>query len=164
MNQSYFKSNDFEDKKLVRDKNVPLFFFIFVFSIQLTVNNAQFNFADDWIQTVDLWCQKRLLYQLSHNHCPTILAAFCPATQLTFTYKIFKVFFQPFSQPVQTWRRAEIVQPWCHRRHLYTKSKGLLYILIFLYVYIQPSLFELTSQPNGQPYKCFTIENYNCRV
>ena len=54
MNQSYFKSNDFEDKKLVRDKNVPLFFFIFVFSIQLTVNNAQFNFADDWIQSTAL--------------------------------------------------------------------------------------------------------------
>ena len=28
------------------------------------------KFADDWIRTVDLWCQKRPLYQLSHNHCP----------------------------------------------------------------------------------------------
>ena len=28
------------------------------------------NFADVWIQTVDLWCQKQRLYQLSHNHCP----------------------------------------------------------------------------------------------
>ena len=26
--------------------------------------------ADDWIQTLDLWFLKRLLYQLSHNHCP----------------------------------------------------------------------------------------------
>ena len=27
-------------------------------------------FADDWIQTADLWYWKRPLYQLSHNHCP----------------------------------------------------------------------------------------------
>ena len=47
----------------------PASFFIFVFSIQLTVN----NFADDWIRTADLWCRKRPLYQLSHNHCPTHL-------------------------------------------------------------------------------------------
>ena len=26
------------------------------------------NVDDDWIQTADLWCQKRTLYQLSHNH------------------------------------------------------------------------------------------------
>ena len=39
-------------------KNGPFpatFFFIFVFSIQLTAN-VQYNFfADDWIRTVDLW-------------------------------------------------------------------------------------------------------------
>ena len=29
------------------------------------------NFADDWIQTDYLWYQKRPLYQLSYNHCPT---------------------------------------------------------------------------------------------
>ena len=48
-----------------------LFLFIFVFSMQLIVNKFK-NFADDWIQTVDLWCQKRPLYQLSHNHCPIL--------------------------------------------------------------------------------------------
>ena len=26
-------------------------------------------FADEWIQTADLWSWKRLLYQLSHYHC-----------------------------------------------------------------------------------------------
>ena len=47
-----------------------IFFFIFVFSIQLTVN-IQYNiFADEWIQTADLWIWKRPLYQLSHHHCP----------------------------------------------------------------------------------------------
>ena len=46
----------------------PLFFFIFVFSIQLRVFNI--NVADDRIRTADLWCQKRPFYQLSHNHCP----------------------------------------------------------------------------------------------
>ena len=45
----------------------PLFFFIFVFSIQLIVH---INFADDWIRTADLWFRKRLLYQLRHNHFP----------------------------------------------------------------------------------------------
>ena len=26
------------------------------------------NFADDWIQTTDLWYWKQPIYQLSHNH------------------------------------------------------------------------------------------------
>ena len=30
------------------------------------------NFADDWIRTMDIWCWKQPLYQLSHNHCPEI--------------------------------------------------------------------------------------------
>ena len=47
-----------------------IFFFIFVFSIQLTAYNCSINFADDWIRTTDLWYQKQPLYQLSHNHCP----------------------------------------------------------------------------------------------
>ena len=34
-----------------------LFFFIIVFSIQLTLNKC--SFADDWIRTADLWCRKR---------------------------------------------------------------------------------------------------------
>ena len=28
--------------------------------------------ADEWIRTVDLWCLKVPLYQLSHNHCPFV--------------------------------------------------------------------------------------------
>ena len=43
------------------------FFFIFVFSIQLTVNKCSINFADDWIRTADLWYQKQPLYQLSYT-------------------------------------------------------------------------------------------------
>ena len=42
-------------------------FFIFVFSTQLKVMNAQKIFANDWIQTADLWFWKRLLYQLSNK-------------------------------------------------------------------------------------------------
>ena len=30
------------------------------------------KFANDWIRTADLWCWKRLLYQLSHHHCPEV--------------------------------------------------------------------------------------------
>ena len=45
----------------------PLFFFIFVFSIQSTVNKCSINFANDWIRTADLWYRKRPLYQLSHT-------------------------------------------------------------------------------------------------
>ena len=45
-------------------------FLYFVFSMQLTENIVYINFADDWIQTADLWCQKRSLNQLSHKHCP----------------------------------------------------------------------------------------------
>ena len=32
-------------------------------------NTVNIFFADDWIRTADLWRQKQLLYQLSHNHC-----------------------------------------------------------------------------------------------
>ena len=46
-----------------------LFFFILVFSIQLTVNKSSIKFADGWIRTADLWYRKLPLYQLSHNHC-----------------------------------------------------------------------------------------------
>ena len=46
-----------------------LFFFIFVFSIQLTVNVQYIFFANDWIRTTNLCNWKWLLYQLSHNHC-----------------------------------------------------------------------------------------------
>ena len=28
-------------------------------------------FANDWIRTTDFWSQKRPLYQLNHNHCPS---------------------------------------------------------------------------------------------
>ena len=53
-----------------------LFCFIFVFSLQLTVNKCTYKFVDGWIQTADLWCRKRWLYQLSHNH-PAVLFP-CP--------------------------------------------------------------------------------------
>ena len=34
------------------------FFFILVFSIQLTVNKCSIFFANDWIRTADLWYRK----------------------------------------------------------------------------------------------------------
>ena len=40
-------------------------------SFQSTIDSQTMfnvNFADDWIRTTDLWCWKRPLYQLSHNH------------------------------------------------------------------------------------------------
>ena len=42
------------------------YFSSFQYSWQQALFNI--NFADDWIRTADLWCQKWLLYQLSHNH------------------------------------------------------------------------------------------------
>ena len=49
-----------------------LLFFIFVFSIPSVESKQMFDikFANDWIRTADLWCQKRMLYQLSYNHRP----------------------------------------------------------------------------------------------
>ena len=57
-------------------KNGPFqasFFFIFVFSTQLTVNKCSINFDDGLIRTADLWYWKQLLYQLSHNHCKNLV-------------------------------------------------------------------------------------------
>ena len=48
-----------------------LFLYFCLFNTQLTVNKCSINFADDWIRTADLWYWKQLLYQLSHNHCPS---------------------------------------------------------------------------------------------
>ena len=36
------------------------------------------KFADDWIETADLWCWKQPIYQLSHNHCPRLLFTWGP--------------------------------------------------------------------------------------
>ena len=48
-----------------------VFFFIFVFSVFFcTIGRS--NFANDGIQTTDIWCWKRPLYQLSHHHCRPI--------------------------------------------------------------------------------------------
>ena len=55
------------------------FFFIFVFSIQLIVH---INFADDCIRTADLWCRKRPLYQLHHNHFPQSQVLYHSAIQV----------------------------------------------------------------------------------
>ena len=41
------------------------------------------NFADDWIQNVDLWYQKRPLYQLSHYPYSKLL----PTSALTLIEK-----------------------------------------------------------------------------
>ena len=69
-----------------------LFFFIFVFSIQLTVNKCSINFADDWIWTADLWYRKQTLYQLTHFHClfrqcwSILFTSAISGTLLTFVY------------------------------------------------------------------------------
>ena len=51
------------------DHSRPLFLYFRLFN---TVGSEQFNinFANDGIRTSDPWCRKRLLCQLSHNHCP----------------------------------------------------------------------------------------------
>ena len=64
------RQNNKANKFFIKCAIPGLFSFIFVFSIHLIVNKCWINFADDWIRTADLWYWKRLLYQLSHNHCP----------------------------------------------------------------------------------------------
>ena len=48
----------------------PLFLYFRRFYKLPTGNIGSIKVADDWIRTVDLWCRKRLLCQLNHNHCP----------------------------------------------------------------------------------------------
>ena len=67
--QYYIVSQFFFLKRAI----LGLFFFIFVFSIQLTVNSFFiWTFCDDWISTADLWSWRLPPYQMSHNHCPII--------------------------------------------------------------------------------------------
>ena len=59
-----------EYRKKIKWAIPGLFFFIFVFSTQLTEYIRYKSIADDWIWTAGLWCRKQKLWQLSHNHCP----------------------------------------------------------------------------------------------
>ena len=45
-----------------------------LFHLLLSFQYSQQNliFTYDWIRTANLWCRKQLLYQLNHNHCPTL--------------------------------------------------------------------------------------------
>ena len=53
------------------------FSFIFVFSNKVNSKQMFYNkFASVWIWTAHLWYQKRMLCQLSHNHCPNDLKIF----------------------------------------------------------------------------------------
>ena len=54
-------------------KNGPFLASFSFFALSLELN---INFADDWIRTTYLWCCKRPLYQLSHNHFP-IMVFYC---------------------------------------------------------------------------------------
>ena len=49
--------------------SLSLFHYFRLFNTVGSKQMFNINFADDWIWTMDLWFQKRLLYQLSHNHC-----------------------------------------------------------------------------------------------
>ena len=61
------------------------FFFIFVFSIQLTVSNVEYK-SCRWLDSN--WCWKWQLYQLSHNHCPrpNTVSTYFVATNTIFVY------------------------------------------------------------------------------
>ena len=52
--------------------NPGLFFLYFRLFNTFDCKCLIYIFADDWIQTTDLWSQKRLLYQLSHNNSPSV--------------------------------------------------------------------------------------------
>ena len=47
--------------------NKPVWFIQYRFLLQLLVDKI----TQDLIQTADLWWQKRPLYHLRHNHCPS---------------------------------------------------------------------------------------------
>ena len=51
-------------------RSLPLFLYKRLFNKQLTENIGSIKFAKDRIRTADLWCWKRPLCQLNHNHCP----------------------------------------------------------------------------------------------
>ena len=49
------------------------------------------SFSDVWIRTSDVWCRKRPLYQLSHNHCLTLHFLTKVMTNLTCSMLVRKV-------------------------------------------------------------------------
>ena len=48
----------------------PFLLYFRLFNTDDSIQMCNINFADDWIQTADLWYWKQPLYQLSHTRCP----------------------------------------------------------------------------------------------
>ena len=59
--------------------NIVVFIVVFVVVVKIVVvknkilkiDDVRKNPADDWNRTTDLWCRRRLLFPLRHNHGPT---------------------------------------------------------------------------------------------
>ena len=76
----------------------PLFLHFRLFFKQLTGTIGSIKVTDNWIQTTDLWCRKRPLCQLYHNHCPLtkflLTSCFCSWLKYSdiFFFRAFIVF------------------------------------------------------------------------
>ena len=76
----------------------PIFLYFRLFYSWQYTNVLYKSFDDDWIRTADFWCWKRLLYQLSHNHCPTYFIGFDINTT---TYRLDRYSLLPKSSMVE---------------------------------------------------------------
>ena len=62
----------------------------------------------DWVRIADLWCQKRPLYQLSHNHCPTAFLAYHSTHIACYIAYIYPYFHCSYYLDTEgTWRKSK---------------------------------------------------------
>ena len=127
------------------------------------------NFANDWIRTADLWCRKRPLYHLSHNHFPVV---YCYAAKLLIPNQsnrrisVLKTF--PYSVSDYSWLTTSFLHPKFslyltheYRRHfLLHLSKRFIYLLCHQKSLHKISLFLILRVRSRKQHLCgfiFTI-------
>ena len=87
----------------------PHFLYFHRFNTDLIRLIEHLKFSDDWMWTADLWCWKRSLYQLSHNHYP--IFRICLSVGLI---QLFISFYWRASLPRWLWGKRYVYRNTTH--------------------------------------------------
>ena len=88
------------------------------------------NFADNWIRTADLWCRKRPLYQLNHNHCPVdvLYMMISILTEMTNWYVFWRTILMTTTTTPGasfTFKMSISIEEWFCQKNLSSREKNM---------------------------------------
>ena len=95
---------------------LPLFLDFRLFNAADSVGRYM-KFANDWIRTMDLWSQKQLFYQLSHNYYPTVWKTFTPSSGWA-KYRSLSIMINFWHTKYHFFKIV-----WLNKNHDYTKTQ-----------------------------------------